>query len=110
MLANIDKVELVTSAPDGRWRVIAIVEEGEWQEPKALWLLQEKMNALLSYVLDGQMREQFPDSAAGPVTLVLSSVESYPDEATQLIDRLRPIIEGEGLGFEVNRTADSQAA
>ena len=30
---------------------------GEWLLPRALWLLQEKLNAYASFILDGKLRE-----------------------------------------------------
>jgi hypothetical protein len=44
------------------------------------------------------------------VTLVLSSVDPYPIEALELIDRLRPIIEPEGLALVVKRVRLDKAA
>lgn len=109
MLANTNKVELVTSGTDG-WHLILVAEEGDWLHPQALWHLQEKMNALLSYALDGQLIAEYPDAAGQPLRAVLASVDPYPAEVLAFIEQMRPLVESEGLIFEIKRTSEQRAA
>lgn len=101
MLTNTSKIELVTVQPDGGWRLVAIVERGEWDQPDATWLLQEKLNALASYALDGQMRAEYPDSVGKPITLVICPVDPVPADIRAFIDQVAQLLAPEGLSVSV---------
>ena len=103
MLATIDSVdEIQKSAGDRELKLFLDVERGEWLLPRAVWLLQEKLNAYASFVLDGKMRELYPWSQPGQVHIVVRSRGQAPQDALKLIGLVREALEKEGpkLSFE----------
>ena len=65
-------------------RVILVIRHDEpWDGSDAqLYQLQEKLNAYLSFALDGEMEEASPDFAGRAVGLVIDSV--FPPDARTL--------------------------
>jgi len=57
------------------------VDRGEWLLPRAVWLLQEKLNAYASFILDGKMRELYPYARPQDVQIVIRSRGQPPQDA-----------------------------
>ena len=65
MLATTAEIdEIRKEAGERELRLYIDIDRGEWLLPRAVWLLQEKLNAYASFVLDGKMRE-LPPFASG---------------------------------------------
>ena len=56
------------------------------------------------------MFEEHPDAVGKPVTLVLSSVDPYPEPVTELIARLRGVFAQDGLELIARRVPSGRAA
>jgi hypothetical protein len=84
------------------FRLILDVERGEWLLPRAIWLLQEKLNAYASFVLDGKMRELYPYAQPRDVRIVVRSRGQPPHDALKLVGMVREALEKDGpkLDFE----------
>ena len=77
------------------------VEQGEWLLPRALFLLQEKLNAYASFALDGKMRELYPWAVTRNVRIVIRSRGQPPALALELIDRANALLpEGPVISLE----------
>jgi hypothetical protein len=78
------------------------VERGEWLLPRAVWLLQEKLNAYASWVLDGKMREIYPYAKPADVRIVVRSRGQAPADAIKLVGLVRGALAKDGprLDFE----------
>ncbi len=90
--------------------VLAMYENRPWhgEEPQLLQL-QEKLNAYLSFVLDGEMKEAFPQFAEKPVEIQLRTLHEPEDKASDLIRRIREQLAFQEIGFEViHMTEDEQ--
>jgi hypothetical protein len=79
------------------WRVVLEVHPGEWLRPRALWLLEEKLNAYAGFVLDGQMRSLYPASSPERTRIVIASVEPVPEAALRLLEQVALAMEPHGI-------------
>ena len=103
MLATTDSVDEIRKEPGQReFRLYLDVERGEWLLPRAVWLLQEKLNAYASFVLDGKMREIYPYAKPQDVRIVVRSRGQPPRDALELVGLVRKALEPEGprIDFE----------
>ena len=61
---------------------LVIRHDAPWEgTPAQLYLLQEKLNVYLSFALDGELAEEYPDFAAKPLALRIDCA-STPDSGT----------------------------
>ncbi|HEV7403641.1 MAG TPA: DUF6572 domain-containing protein [Chthoniobacteraceae bacterium] len=89
-------IDLLThDAKNGRV-TLTMVEPRPWDGSEVrLFQLQEKLNAYVSFALDGELAESYPAIAGLPLHIVLECA-TYPDEATiDLLEKVR-----EQLGFQ----------
>ena len=90
MLATIGEIDEIQKDPGTReFRLYLDVERGEWLLPRAVWLLQEKLNSYASFVLDGKMRELYPYAKPADVRIVVRSRGQAPADALKLVALVR---------------------
>ncbi|HUJ28873.1 MAG TPA: DUF6572 domain-containing protein, partial [Myxococcales bacterium] len=67
-----------------------------------VWLLQEKLNAYASFILDGKMRELYPYVQPQDVRVVVRSRGQPPHDALRLVELVRGALAKDGpqLDFE----------
>ena len=75
------------------WQVVVEVHKGEWLRSRALWLLEEKLNAYAAFVLDGQMKLLYPNSTPASTRIVIASVDPMPDDAIRLLEHAAAMLE-----------------
>jgi hypothetical protein len=63
--------------------------------------LQEKLNAYLSFALDGEMEEQLPQAAGKKLRITLACADEPPAEVTELLVKVRDQIALQGINFSV---------
>jgi hypothetical protein len=103
VLATTSEIDLIEKdRGDRELRLYLEVERGEWLLPRAVWLLQEKLNAYASYVLDGRMKQMYPWSDPRAVRIVVRSRGQAPADALRLLELVRPALAKDGpqLSFE----------
>ena len=103
MLATIDSIDLIEKDRGEReLRLVVEIERGEWLLPRAVFLLQEKLNAYASFVLDGKMKQLYPWSDARAVRIVVRSRGQAPADALKLVELVREALAKDGpqLSFE----------
>ena len=103
MLATVDSIDLIEKDRGQREvRLYLEVERGEWLLPRAVFLLQEKLNAYASFVLDGKMKQMYPWSDARAVRIVVRSRGQAPADALRLVELVREALAKDGpqLSFE----------
>jgi hypothetical protein len=89
VLGQTKQIDVVLKEPgELEWRVVIEVHKGEWLRPRAVWLLEEKLNAYAAFVLDGQMKLLYPNSAPERTRIVVASVEPLPVEAIRLLEQI----------------------
>lgn len=97
ILSVIDQIdEIAKDAGSREFRLVLEVERGDWLLPRAVWLLQEKLNAYASFVLDGKMRELYPYAQPADVRIVVRSRGQAPADALRLIELVREALAKEG--------------
>lgn len=104
MLATLDSVDEIRKEKGEREiRLYLEVERGEWLLPRAVWLLQEKLNAYASFVLDGRMREMYPFAEHKDVRIVVRSRGQPPRDALELVGLVRQALEKDGIGLDLEQ-------
>lgn len=89
MLASSSVVDVVAKEKgDPEWRLVLEVEKGEWALPRAVWLLEEKLNAYASFVLDGMMQKMYPASHPKQTRIVIASADPLPEKAVWLLEKV----------------------
>jgi hypothetical protein len=89
VLATTSVVDAVAKEKgDPEWRLVLEVEKGEWALPRAVWLLEEKLNSYASFALDGRMRELYPHSHPELVRIAVVSVDALPEKAVWLLEKV----------------------
>jgi hypothetical protein len=89
-------IDLLTHDARNGWVTLVMIEPRPWDGSEArLFQLQEKLNAYVSFALDGELAESYPAIADLPLRIILECT-TYPDEATiDLLEKVR-----EQLGFQ----------
>jgi hypothetical protein len=81
------------------------VDRGEWLLPRAVWLLQEKLNAYASFILDGKMRDLYPYARPQDARIVIRSRGQPPQDALRLVGLVREALEKDGPKLEFEQVA-----
>jgi hypothetical protein len=76
----------------------------EWQ----LFQLQEKLNAYVSFVLDGELQESFPDLASKSVEIQLRTRHDPDGKALEFISRAREQLALQQITFEIVRLQQAE--
>ncbi len=101
-LQNAHVIDLIAQDPETNVLILGMTEPRPWDaSDRRIFQLQEKVNAYLSFALDGEMAEHFPQFADKTVRLQLECVEP-PDEKTEyFIGVIREQIGFQGIEFAV---------
>jgi hypothetical protein len=82
--------------------VLAMYEVRPWTgEAFQLFQLQEKLNAYVSFVLDGELQENFPDLAAKSVEIQLRTLHDPDAKALEFISHVREQLALQQITFEI---------
>ena len=88
--------------PETERLVLAMYETRPWEGGDAqLFQLQEKLNAYLSFALDGELREAFPQFAEKPVQIQLRTVYDPTPRAADLMRRMREQLAFQQIEFAI---------
>ena len=104
MLVQTAEVDEVRKEPGEReLRLYLVVEPGEWLLPRALWLLQEKLNAYASFVLDGKLRELYPWASPRDVRIVVRSHGQPPAQVAPFLEHVNQMLQAAGPRVTLER-------
>ncbi len=82
--------------------ILAMFELRPWDLGELqLFQLQEKINAYLSFLLDGELEESFPHLKEKPVRIELRTLQEPSNEALGFIERVQEQIAHQNISFEV---------
>ena len=82
--------------------VLVMFEPRPWEGgDEQLFQLQEKLNSYLSFVLDGEMTEQLPQTVGKKVRITLACADEPPAPVTDLLLKVREQISLQGLNLTV---------
>lgn len=93
-----DKIDFVTFNDDEC--TLHIVQSEELDDELTL-LLQEKMNNYLSFALDGQLFEEYPESKDKKIGIEVTLQFPAVGLAAEFLNRAAAIVESEGLRYKV---------
>jgi hypothetical protein len=80
---NDSTLDIVTLSPDGSTVCLYIVQAGPWTGSDAqLDSLQLKIHNYLSYALDGQLEQTYPELAGHPWRIVIDCQTGPPDPSS----------------------------
>ncbi len=89
--------------------VLVMFEPRAWDGgDEQLFQLQEKLNAYLSFALDGELTDQLPQLAGRPVRLQLNCAEPPPAPVIGLLSKVREQIALQGIGLTVEGLPPAQ--
>ena len=109
MLVTTAEVDEIRKSPGQKELYLYLdIEQGEWLLPRAVFLLQEKLNAYASFVLDGKMRELYPWAVARNVRIVVRSRGQPPAAALELIARASQMLAADGPSISLERVTAAQ--
>ena len=82
--------------------VLAMFETRPWEYGELqLFQLQEKLNAYISFILDGEMKESFPHLSGKPVRVELRTAFEPPRRAMEFLGRARDQLALQQISLEV---------
>lgn len=88
--------------------VMAMYELRPWLDlDLQLFQLQEKLNAYVSFALDGEMAESYPSYVNKKIRIHLRTAEDPPDKVMEFASLVRNQLELQGITFEVILITDS---
>ena len=86
--------------------LLVMVEQRPWRNVgEQLFQLQEKLNAYLSFALDGEMAEVYPQFVGKPLKIRLECVEPPVPEALNFLQHVYEQSALQGITFEVEVVA-----
>lgn len=89
--------------------VMAMYENRPWfGEEKQLLQLEEKLNAYLSFVLDGEMTQAFPHLAGKPLEIQLRTVHEPDPGAAALLQRITEQLALQQIQFAVYQIDEAE--
>lgn len=95
--------------PESNRLILAMYERRPWTGGDAqLFQLQEKLNAYLSFALDGELREAFPQFAEVPVQIQLRTVYDPDHRAADLMRRMREQLSFQQIEFSVIQVMEEE--
>lgn len=82
--------------------VLAMFETRPWEHGEMqLFQLQEKLNAYVSFILDGEMKETFPHLIGKPVRIELRTAQEPSRRALEFLGRARDQLALQKIGLDV---------
>lgn len=98
-------IDLIAHDPATNFVVLGMTEPRPWDgSDRRVFELQEKVNAYLSFALDGEMEQNFPQCAGKTLRLQLDCVEPPDGKTAHFIALIREQIGFQGIEFSVNVT------
>lgn len=96
-------IDLLGFQPSSGEVVLTMVESRPWADGSPqLYQLQEKLNAYLSFILDGEMLEAYPQFAHQPVRVRLECATPPGPGEMAFLQHVHAQMELQGIAFEVD--------
>jgi hypothetical protein len=85
--------------------LMIMAEHRPWRDvQEQLFQLQEKLNAYLSFALDGEMADTYPQFVGKPLKIRLECLEPPPNEMLVFLQHVYEQTNLQGIAFEVEVT------
>jgi hypothetical protein len=101
-------IDLLThDSKSGRVQLV-MFEPRAWDGgEEQLFQLQEKLNAYVSFALDGELADSYPELEAKPLSVVLRCLELPSSDAVEFLSKVREQIALQGIELEVSYARES---
>lgn len=106
-LENPAALDAMAFDPAGGELILAMFETRPWFNLELqLYQLQEKLNAYVSFAVDGELVDAFPEHADHPVKIQLRTREAPPEKVLEFAAVVRQQLELLEIGFEIVQTGE----
>ena len=96
-------IDLVAEDPGSAGYVLVMVEDRGWgSEPDQLEQLRTKISLYASWILDGELGSQYPETVGRPVRIQLDCIEPLDNETSAIIDFANLRLRQYGIAVFVN--------
>jgi hypothetical protein len=92
-------IDLVLASRDRGEYVLVLVEERPWDDPEAVADITDRVNRCVSYVLDGHLTTDFPDTVGRDIRVDVRFEHQPTDEVVALFARFARALAAKGLDF-----------
>ena len=101
---------LAHNASTGRVELV-MFEPRPWDGgEEQLFQLQEKLNAYMSFALDGEMTDTYPELVDKPLAVVLRCLQLPSSEAVEFLSQVREQIALQGIELEVSYAVEGKGS
>jgi hypothetical protein len=101
-IEDINVIDAIAEDPESGEIVLIMYEPRNWKHgSQQLFQLQEKLNAYLSFALDGEMTSEHPEWAVRPLRVQLNCAEAPDEDAERLLSAVRNQIAFLGVKLHV---------
>jgi hypothetical protein len=109
VLADPTTVDLIVAHRDGTV-ILAIFEEREWDgSDERLGELEQKINAYLTFVLDGHMERQHPELQPRQVRIRLDYTNRMDERTRAVLPAIEATLAEHGIDFAISHMTEIQA-
>jgi hypothetical protein len=92
-------VDFISTTPDGRI-MLTIADHYSWEEPAHLQLLENKMNAYLSFIESGQIYDDYPYAKGRDLIIQLVMKYAPSVSGVELFEEIEKTINKAGINFQ----------
>lgn len=100
-VAQTDKIDIIGVDKRSGEVILTIIDSMSWDEKTHVQLLQDKLNAYLSFIESGEIAEAYPDSRGKNLRIRLALLYLPNDAARSFLDGVRELLTHNGYAFEV---------
>lgn len=94
-----DTIDVIGTTSEGKV-ILTISDHHSWQETWHLSLLQDKINAYLQFIENGQIFEDYPNAVGRELMIEIIMKYCPIGEALTFLEKCKKIILKAGIGFE----------
>ena len=97
-----DVVDIVATSPDGTMVGLTMIETRPWDGgTRQLLELQAKLNGYITYVLEGQLAKEHPDSADKQPVIVLQCADEPTEDVQAFLNEAEDLLQARGIRLDV---------
>jgi hypothetical protein len=99
--SDVPVIDLVLTSRDRGEYVLVLIEERPWDDPEAVADVTDRVNRCVSYVLDGHLTAEFPDTVGRDIRVDVRYEHEPTDAVAALFARFARALAAKGLDFSV---------
>ena len=96
---ELNKIDFISTTPEGETR-LTIADHYDWSnQQQHLLVLQEKLNAYIQFIEDGEVFEKYPDAKKDHISIDVVFKFEPTTDAILFLNRCKETINDFGIGF-----------